>query len=71
VELSRYTRFHVGDGSKINFWHGMWCEDQSLKVALSELFNIARFKDASKADHLQLSNGSPQWNINFVRAVHD
>jgi hypothetical protein len=22
-------------------------------------------------NHLQFSNGSPQWNINFVKATHD
>jgi hypothetical protein len=24
-EFSRCTRFEVGDGSKINFWHDVWC----------------------------------------------
>jgi hypothetical protein len=48
----------VSDASKIRFWHDLWCGDQTLKVAFSELFNIVCFKDASVADHLQFSNDS-------------
>jgi hypothetical protein len=35
-EFFRYTRFEVGDNSKISFWHDVWCEDQPLKVAFLE-----------------------------------
>jgi hypothetical protein len=51
-EFSRFIRFEVSDGSKIIFWYDVWCGDQTLKVAFSELFNIACFKDASVTDHL-------------------
>jgi hypothetical protein len=43
----------VGDGSKISFWHDLWCGDTALKVAFLALFDIARFKDAVVADNLE------------------
>jgi hypothetical protein len=52
-EFSRFTRFEVGGGSKIRFWHDVCCGDQTLTVAFSEIFNIARLKDASVTEHLQ------------------
>jgi hypothetical protein len=48
-----YTRFVVGDGSKISFWHDLWCGDIALKVAFPALFDIARLKDAVVADNLE------------------
>lgn len=50
-EFSRYTTFEVDDGSKISFWYGVWCGDQSLKVRFPELFNSAHVRDAFVADH--------------------
>jgi hypothetical protein len=32
-EFSRFIRFEVVDGSKIIFWHYVWCGDQTLKAA--------------------------------------
>jgi hypothetical protein len=44
-ELSSHIRFAIGDGSKIRFWHDVWCKDHALKVAYLELFSLARSKD--------------------------
>jgi hypothetical protein len=33
--FSRFTRFAMGDGSKIRFWHDVWHRDQALMVAVS------------------------------------
>jgi hypothetical protein len=73
ITLLKYTRFVLGDSSKISFWHDVWCEDQFLNVAFSEFFfffffffffkSIAFSRDATVADHLQLSNGSHWWNV--------
>ena len=30
-DFSRFVKFEVGDGSKIRFWHDVWCGDQTLK----------------------------------------
>jgi hypothetical protein len=61
----------VGDCSNIRFMHAMWCGDQVLKEAFLDLYCIARIKDTSMADHLELSSGSHQWNVHFIRAARD
>jgi hypothetical protein len=30
--FSSFTRFVVGDGSRISFWHDLWCGGMALKV---------------------------------------
>jgi hypothetical protein len=70
-EFSRFNIFEVGDGSEIRFWRNVWCGDQTLKVAFLMLFSIARFKEASMAHHLQFSNEISQWNITFIKSVHE
>jgi hypothetical protein len=47
----------VGDGSKIRFWHNVWCRDQPLKEAFSKLFCIACCREAWVVDNMQISNG--------------
>lgn len=49
-EFSRYTRFKVGDGSKISFWHDMCCGEQPLKEAFLKLFSIACLKNVFVVD---------------------
>jgi hypothetical protein len=70
-EFSKFVRFEVGDGSKVWFWHDVWCEDHTLKEAFLMLFAIACFMEALVADLVQLSNNSQQWNVSFIRAVDD
>jgi hypothetical protein len=33
-----HTRFEMGDGSTIRFWHNQWCGDVALKEAFPDLF---------------------------------
>lgn len=61
----------VGDGSKVRFWHDVWCGEQSLKFSFTELFTIALGKDEWVANHMQFGNGNIHWNILFTRPVHD
>jgi hypothetical protein len=42
-----------------------------LKKAFPVLFGIARVKDASIADNLELLGGSNQWTLSFSREAHD
>jgi hypothetical protein len=46
-EKFNFFRFEVGVGSKVSFWHDLWCGDSSLKLCYPMLFSIARHKDAS------------------------
>jgi hypothetical protein len=34
------TRFEVGDGTRISFWHDLWCRDMVPKVAYPVLFGM-------------------------------
>jgi hypothetical protein len=61
----------VGDGSKIIFWHDLWCGDTTLKEAFPALFSIARLTDAVVEDNLELSGDSLQWNVSFISEAHD
>jgi hypothetical protein len=65
--FSRFTRFVVGDGSKISFWRDLWCRDTALKVAFPALFGITRVKDSAVADNLEHLGDSNQWNMSFTR----
>jgi hypothetical protein len=61
----------MGDGSKIRFWNDSWCGDKALKEAFLDLYCIGHVKDASMADHLEVSSGFRQWNVSFIIAAHD
>lgn len=50
--------FEVGDGSRIRFWHDVYCGDQTFKEAFLVWFSIACHKETSVADHVQFSNDS-------------
>jgi hypothetical protein len=51
--FSGYTRFEVGDGTKISVWHDLWCGDMTLKAAFPTLFGKTAAKDASFANNLE------------------
>jgi hypothetical protein len=69
--LFSHTRFELGNGSKISFWDDLWCGDLPLRVAFPVLYDIACEKHALVADYLDLSSGSPHWDVTFIRAAHD
>jgi hypothetical protein len=69
--LSSYTKIEVGNGTRISFWHDLWVEDMTLKVAFSTLFRIAAAKNASVANNLELLGGSNHWDVSFAREAHD
>jgi hypothetical protein len=69
--FSSHTRFDLGDGSKIRFWDNVWYGETSLKVAFPILYNIADVKDTIVATNMDLSSGTLQWNISFIRLIND
>jgi hypothetical protein len=68
--LSGYTRFEVGDGTRINFWHDLWVGNMTLKAAFLALFGIAAAKDAVVVNNLEFLGGSNEWNVSFAREAH-
>jgi hypothetical protein len=69
--ICRHIRFQVGDGSKVRFWHDLWCGDMTLKDAFPILFGIACAKDAPVEAHMELSDDVIQWNVSFARSAQD
>jgi hypothetical protein len=35
------VRYDIGDGTKVLFWHDVWCGERLLKLVYSALFNVA------------------------------
>jgi hypothetical protein len=56
--VSLSLKFDPGIGSKISFWEDIWCGESSLKDTFPDLFSIAKFKEVSIADNVELSNGA-------------
>jgi len=56
--FSSYTRFEMGDGTRINFWHDLWVGNMTLNATFPTLFGIAAAKDASVANNLEFLGGS-------------
>ncbi|KAG2696954.1 hypothetical protein I3760_07G084700 [Carya illinoinensis] len=67
----RFTKFHLGTGSKVKFWSDVWCGDRSLKVLFPLLFQLASAKDVSVAEVMEAAEGQLFWNINFSRRAQD
>uniref|UniRef100_A0A7C9AA13 Reverse transcriptase domain-containing protein n=1 Tax=Opuntia streptacantha TaxID=393608 RepID=A0A7C9AA13_OPUST len=44
------VHFEVKDGSRVLFWHDIWCGDHSLKTLFPSLFRMARHKNATVLD---------------------
>jgi len=70
-DFAAHVRYEIGNGSKVLFWHYVWCGEIPLKILFPELFLIARRKDAWVEDIMQRQNGIISWNILFARPVHD
>ena len=49
----RCSRFVVGYGSLIRFWHDNWCGDQPLKLMFPLLFEIVADNNASRESLLE------------------
>jgi hypothetical protein len=69
--FAAHVRYEIGNGSKVLFWHDVWCGEIPLKILFPDLFLIARRKDAWVEEIMQRQNGTILWNIMFSRSVHD
>jgi hypothetical protein len=49
----------------------VWCKDRPLKESFPELFCLARNRDALMADLRVVSNNVVNWDISFIKLVHD
>ncbi len=58
-----------GNGIRLKFWQNLWCGDDVLQEAFSELFCIAWDKDALVANYLQICNDSIHWRLDFLRTA--
>jgi hypothetical protein len=59
-KLCSHTIFEVRNGSKVRFWHDLWCGDMTPKDVFPILFDIAHAKDALVEAHTKFSEGSIQ-----------
>jgi hypothetical protein len=64
--FATHVRYEVGDGSKVLFWHDVWCEKVPLKTIFSDLFLIASRMDAWVEESMQRQNGTILGNILFT-----
>jgi hypothetical protein len=69
--FNRFISFEIGDGSKVSFWHDVWCGDRPLKVMYPDIFAISSSPDALVADLLSCHNDIPHWDLTFIRNIQD
>jgi hypothetical protein len=63
--FSKFVWFEVGMGSKVRFWHDIWCDDRPLEQVFPS-FITARYKDDGVADNFQWIDGIIEWNVIFM-----
>jgi hypothetical protein len=71
INVAKFLRFEVGDGSHIHFWHDLCCGDRPLKLSYPALFSIACSPDAWVVDNLSVVGGVAHWNVLFTRNVQN
>ena len=38
--FSHLILYDIGDGSRVKFWHDLWCGETSLAISYPELFRV-------------------------------
>ena len=69
--FSCYVQFQIGEGTRVKFWHDVWCGDNPLSTCFLDLFRISNDKEAYVVDLIQFSNGVFFWDLEFLREIHD
>jgi hypothetical protein len=71
IIFKHYVRFETRNRSRVLFWKDVWCGERPLMNAFPALFAIACEKDAWVEENMDIVNGVTQWNVLFIRPVHD
>jgi hypothetical protein len=71
VKFSKFLKFEVGNGTRIQFWDDIWCCAEPLKAMFPDLYRIACVPEATVADHMQVRGGAVTWEVHFIRMAHD
>lgn len=61
----------MGCGSRIQFWHDLWCGERQLQLEFPLLYSFARQKDVWVADIMEVGSGVVVYNVHFERTVND
>jgi len=61
--------FEVMDGSRVLFWHDVWCGDCPLKTQFFDLFRMARFMYATIQVVVSRNGDNCHWNLTFMRSL--
>ena len=69
--FSRHIQFQIGDGTRVKFWHDVWCGDNPLSMCFLDLFRISNDKEAYVVVLMLFPNGVLFWDLNFLREIHD
>jgi hypothetical protein len=69
--FSQHISYTVGDGSRLRFWHDVWCGDLPLRSQFPSLFQLARAPEATVADLCHFQGMNCVWDIAFIRSVQD
>jgi len=58
------TRWKVGNGKKVRFWHDIWLGNCPLKIEFPRLYRINRQQDFSVSDLREVD-----WNLDLRRRL--
>ena len=71
VKFSKFLKFEVGNGTRIQFWDDVWCCKEPLKDMFPDFYCIACVKEATVTEHIQLRDAAVTWEVNFTRLAQD
>ena len=70
-DLYTHVSYQLGNGSKIRFWHDVWCGQMSFRDKFPELFALATYQEASVEECWSPSLVGGSWLPLFRRGAQD